>query len=141
MHLNKRSTEQSSRDWKGRRRFCSDSLPGKPQARATFSPHLSDCIPQQAGSQFPDQGSNPHPLHWKHRDSTTEPSGKSKTLTLKLASFPWLRKDGNLKMSLPLTQTASREDRKSPSGLKTTLIFLWKYFKYINTSFSSSMEG
>ena len=29
------------------------------------------------GSWFPDQGSNPHPLHGKHRVATTGPSGKS----------------------------------------------------------------
>ena len=29
------------------------------------------------GSQFLDQGLNPHPLHWKHGVLTTGPSGKS----------------------------------------------------------------
>ena len=29
------------------------------------------------GSQFPDQGSNPGPLHWEHGVSATGPPGKS----------------------------------------------------------------
>ena len=32
---------------------------------------------QHAGSQFPDQGSNPCPLHWENRVLTTGPPGKS----------------------------------------------------------------
>ena len=32
---------------------------------------------QHVGSQFPDQGSNPHCLHWKRRVLTTGPPGKS----------------------------------------------------------------
>ena len=30
-----------------------------------------------AGSQFPDQGSNPHPIHWKGEILTTGPLGKA----------------------------------------------------------------
>ena len=32
---------------------------------------------QHVGSQLPSQGSNLHPLHWKHRILTTGPRGKS----------------------------------------------------------------
>ena len=32
------------------------------------------------GSYFPDQGLNPHPLHWKRRVLTTGPPGKSPVL-------------------------------------------------------------
>ena len=36
------------------------------------------CARQHAGSQFPDQGSNPCPLHWEHDGIlTTGPPGKS----------------------------------------------------------------
>ena len=35
------------------------------------------CIMPRAGSQFHDQGSNPHPLQWKVKVSTTGPPGKS----------------------------------------------------------------
>ena len=34
---------------------------------------------RHAGSYFPDQGSNPCPLHWKHRVLTTRPSGMAPT--------------------------------------------------------------
>ena len=35
-----------------------------------------------AGSQFPNQGSNPRPQQWKHRVPTTGPPGKSLDPTL-----------------------------------------------------------
>ena len=35
------------------------------------------CTTQHAGSQFPDQGSNPHPLQWNRGLLTTGPPGKS----------------------------------------------------------------
>ena len=38
---------------------------------------LFGCTTHQVGSYFPDQGSNPHPLQYKHRILTTEPPGKS----------------------------------------------------------------
>ena len=45
-----------------------------------FSFDLSE---QLVGSQFPDQGSNPRPLHWKRRVLTTGQPGKSLNLTFK----------------------------------------------------------
>ena len=38
---------------------------------------FTGCTMQHVGYYFPDQGSNSHPLHWKHRILTTGPSGKS----------------------------------------------------------------
>ena len=38
---------------------------------------LFGCRMQQARFHFPDQGWNPHSLHWKHGVSTTGPPGKS----------------------------------------------------------------
>ena len=35
------------------------------------------CAAPHVGSQFPNQGSNPHPLQWKRRVPTTGPPGKS----------------------------------------------------------------
>ena len=40
---------------------------------------------QQMRSWFPDQGSNPHPLHWKHGVLTTGPPGKSPIFHFKIA--------------------------------------------------------
>ena len=39
------------------------------------------------GSQFPDQGLNPCPLHWEHGVLTTGPPGKSLLLLLLLSHF------------------------------------------------------
>ena len=56
---------------------------------------LFGCIVRHMGSQFPNQGSNPHPLQWKHRVSTTGPPGKSQNLfpclfqLLVVAYTPW----------------------------------------------------
>ena len=38
------------------------------------------CTGQHVGSQFPNQGLNPRPLQWKHRDLTTALPGKSHVL-------------------------------------------------------------
>ena len=35
------------------------------------------------GSQFPDQGLNPHPLHWEHRVLTIGPQGSPKITNFK----------------------------------------------------------
>ena len=43
----------------------------------SFTSFFLATIMQHAGSQFPDQGSNPCSLHWENRVLTTGPPGKS----------------------------------------------------------------
>lgn len=45
------------------------------------------CTVGHAGSQFPDQRSNPYPLQWKRRVLTTGPPGKSKPKELTFKVF------------------------------------------------------
>ena len=40
----------------------------------------SDFLVAVRGTRFPDQGSNPGPLHWEHGVLPTRPSGRSPTL-------------------------------------------------------------
>ena len=49
------------------------------------------------GSQFPNQGSNPSPLHWKCRVLTTRPPGKSRTDLLECFKFChlWISEDAH----------------------------------------------
>ena len=42
--------------------------------------HTVLVAPQHVGSYFPNQGSNPHPLHWKGGFLTTGPPGKPQAL-------------------------------------------------------------
>ena len=42
--------------------------------------HMVFIAPQHVGSYFPNQGSNPHPLHWKCGFLTTGPPGKPQAL-------------------------------------------------------------
>lgn len=44
-------------------------------------------IMQHEGSQFPDQGPNPFPLHWKHQVPTTESPRKSPCVSSSSSSF------------------------------------------------------
>ena len=49
--------------------------------------HANSQLRHACGIQFPDQGSNPGPLHWEHRALTTAPPGKSlPTIILILAT-------------------------------------------------------
>lgn len=54
---------------------------------------------QHVGSQFPEQGSNVHPLHWERWVSTKEPPGKSLLTILMSASLTWGCACRNLRMS------------------------------------------
>ena len=61
-------------------RFSTTAPPGKPMKyffRIGFFFFLFGCAVQHAGSQFPDQGSNPCPLQWKHRVLTIGPPANS----------------------------------------------------------------
>jgi len=58
-------------------------LEWRTEEKKQMSPLLEGffCL-HSTGSLFPKRGSNPYPLHWKHRVSTPGPSGKCPLLEL-----------------------------------------------------------
>ena len=54
----------------------------KYNANTTFLINFFGHAERHVGSSFPNRGSNPHPLHWKHRVLTIGPPGKSLNIHL-----------------------------------------------------------
>ena len=50
--------------------------------------HVNSQLQHACGIQFPDQGSNPGPLHWEHGLLTTAPPGKSPSSLFYLHPLP-----------------------------------------------------
>lgn len=79
---------------------------------------------QHVGSQFPEQGSNMHSLHWERWVSTKEPPGKSLLTILMSAPLTWGCACRNLRMSAKETWQIIKSTKRNlallaPSELST----------------------
>ena len=79
---------------------------------------------------FPDQGSNPCPLHWQVDSLATGPPGKPSGLSINLLQYAGASKGGSLDLSLP---------RAPKPGLQWALLQVYSWMLLLITRFWPSL--